>query len=313
MAAETEMMVTEELEAGGWLRAIGLTFLFFISLIVFTAVKVPQSKIHGWIVGTLNQQMAPLGMQVTTDEGHLSLGLGLKYEMTGVRITKMLNQKTIKFTRLEVAPSILPLLSGKLGGTFRLEESAGVVSGKVLTHGEEFDATLNIENVNLGRMGILPFLADVEGTADVKGTVEINGVGPQTSSYAGKIELNLAKIVVDNQKLGGFEIPRTSIADGVVNIAIGGGKATVNSFRLGKAGGTDDLNATLSGDVKLMKMLDASDANLKLKVGFSDRYKQEKTISVLDSLLGMFKLADGTFAMKFMGPLYAAQPSPDHP
>lgn len=312
MSTDAVLETTEESSlAGNVLRWIGFGLFFLTALICFTLVKVPQSKIHGWILGTLNQQMNPMGMTISADEGKIALGMGLHYEMSGVRITKIMNQKSLRFSRLQVAPAFLSLLQGKLGGTFSLEEGSGVISGSFLTRGEDFESTVDIQNLNLGRMGVLPTLADVEGTADIKGAIEIMGTMNQPSSFNGKIDLNLAKIIIDNQKISGFQIPRTAITDGVINISIGAGKATFNSFRLGKAGGTDDMNGTISGDIKLMKIIDSSEANLKVKFGFSDRYRLEKTISLMDSLLGMFKLPDSSFAMKLVGPLYSIQPTPD--
>jgi len=150
---------------GGIGKFLLLGLLFISLLVVFTLVKVPQPKIHAWVLGTINQQLTPMGIQVSADEGHIQLGLGLKYEMTGVRLTKAISQKSLRLSRLEVAPSLLPLLEGKLGGGFRIEdESSGSISGTVLTKSEDFEAKIDIENLDLGKMGILPFAAGFEVT-----------------------------------------------------------------------------------------------------------------------------------------------------
>jgi type II secretion system protein N len=310
-AASIDQSVSSSESGGGFLRWLGWSFFFFSLLTVFTLVKIPQSKIQGWIVGTLNQQLAPAGIQISAEEGRIALGLGLSYEMSGVRLTKVSNQKSLKFSRLEVAPSILvPLLQGKVGGRFRLEEGSGSISGQVLVKGEDLEVNVTIEGMNLGRMGILPFAADVEGTADVRGSVELIGNPAQVATLSGKIDLAVAKLTVDAQKIAGFDIPRTSISDGTVILNIGSGKATVTSLRLGKAGGADDLFGTITGDVKLNRVMESSELNLKVKFGFSDRYRQEKTISLVDSLMGGFKTPDGTFSMNFQGPAYGAAPLP---
>jgi type II secretion system protein N len=250
-------------------------------------------------------------MQMSAEDGRIALGLGLMYEMSGVRITKTSNQKSLKFSRLEVAPSILvPLLQGKIGGTFRLEEGTGLIAGQVLVKGEDLDVNLTIDGVNLGRMGILPFAGDIEGTADVRGSVELIGDPAQVTSLSGKVDLTIAKLTIDAQKIAGFDIPRTSIAEGAIGMSIGSGKATVTSFRLGKPGGSDDLFGTVTGDVKLNRLFESSELNLKARFGFSDRYRQEKTISLVDSLMGGFKTPDGTFSMNFQGPLHSAAPTP---
>jgi len=312
MASDITVEATEESRGGNILRFLGFGVLFLVCLTVFTLVKIPQPKIHAWILGTLNQQMNPMGIQATAEEGHIEIGFGLRYEMTGIRLTMVDTQKVLKFARLEVAPNIIgPLLQGKLGANFRLEEGSGSITGEIKARGDEFDADIQIESLNLGRMGILPFAAGLDGTADLKGSISLSGSPSAVTGMTGKVNLTLAKIVIDAQKFKGFDIPRTSMADGVFDIDIGGGKATLSSARLGKAGATDDFQGSAIGEIKLNKAVDASEANLKLKFGFSEHYRQEKTISLLDSLLGMFKKPDGSFGLRLTGPLYAMQPSPD--
>ncbi len=301
-----------EESSGGFLRWLGYGFLFLICLILFTLVKLPQPKIHAWVLGTINQQTAPMGIQVSADEGRIALGLGLQYEMTGVRLTKVATQKSLIFSRLEVSPNLIgPLLQKKLGGSFKLEEGAGHISGNIMAGQEDFDAKIQIEGVNLGRMGILPFAAGLEGTSDIRGTIELAGAPNQLTAMNGQVKLNLSKLVIDSQKLMGFDIPRTAVGEAVMDIAIGSGKAAITTFRVGKAGGTDDLFADLTGEIRLNRIIEQSDANLRLKFGFSDRYKQEKTIALVDSLISAFKRQDGAFGMRLSGPLYAIVPSPD--
>lgn len=312
MAAESAFTSNEDQPRSNALRGILLAALFIGLLIVFTLVKVPQPKIHAWLLGTINQQMNPMGIQVAAEEGHIVLGPGIKYEMSDVRLVKTLSQKSLKFSHLEVAPSLLPLLQGKIGGTFRLEnEGSGSISGQALTQGEDFETTLTLESLDLGRTGILPFSAGVEGTANINGVVELSGNASQMTGLSGKVDLTITKLVIDSQKVMGFDIPRTAAADGVVSLLVGSGKVSITSFRVGKPGGNDDLNAVVSGDIKLNRAIENSDANLKVRFGFSDRYRQEKTISLLDSLLGQYKHSDGIFAMKFSGPLSSSQPLPD--
>lgn len=312
MSTDLTVEATESGGGGGLLRIFGFGVLFLVCLFIFTLVKIPQPKIHSWLLGTLNQQMNPIGIAATAEEGHIELGLGLRYEMTGVRLTMMENQKVLKFSRLEVAPSIIrPLLQGKIGASFRLEEGSGTITGDVMSKGDEFDADVQIDNLNLGRMGILPFAAGLDGTAEVKGSISLSGSPAALSGMSGKISLKLAKIVIDAQKFKGFDIPRTAISDGEFDVDIGGGKVALTSARLGKLGSTDDFQATATGDISLKKTLDSSDANIRVKFGFSDHYRLEKTISLLDSLLGMFKKPDGSFGVRLVGPMYAMQPSPD--
>jgi type II secretion system protein N len=256
--------------------------------------------------------MNPMGIQATAEEGHIELGWGLKYEMSDVRLTQLNTQKVLKFSRLEVEPDIIvPLLQGKLGVRFALEEGTGSIRGKLKAKGDSIDADIELDKLNLGRMGILPFAIDLDGTGDLRGSIALSGSLADPETLSGSIKLNLSKILIDAQKFKGFDIPRTSISDGAFDIEIAAGKATFNTARLGKPGGTDDFQGSAAGEIKLAKVLDRSEANLKLKFGFSDHYRQEKTISLLDSLLGMFKKPDGSFGVRLNGPLSSVQPSPD--
>jgi type II secretion system protein N len=304
----TEMTMESAEESGGG----GFGMLFLVCLVVFTLVKVPQPKIHAWILGTLNQKLNPMGIQAAAEEGHIELGFGLKYQMTGVKLTMLETQKVLKFSRLEVAPSlIIPLLHGKLGAHVVLEEGSGTIVANVMAKGDEFDVDVQLDNLNLGRMGILPFAIGLDGGADLRGSIAIAGSPSSASGLSGKVKLVLSKIVIDAQKFKGFDIPRTSISDADFDIDVGAGKATILTARLGKPSGTDDLQGVATGDIKLNKVLDNSEGNFKIKFGFSEHYRQEKTISLLDSLLGMFKKPDGSFGMRLNGPLYAMQSSPD--
>gem|GEM_PF-6451466 len=85
MASDITVEATEESRGGNILRFLGFGVLFLVCLTVFTLVKIPQPKIHAWILGTLNQQMNPMGIQATAEEGHIEIGFGLRYEMTGSR------------------------------------------------------------------------------------------------------------------------------------------------------------------------------------------------------------------------------------
>ena len=252
-------------------RFIAWSTFALICLVFFTALKVPQPKIHNYVMGTMNQQLGPAGIQISADEGHIGFGLGISYEMTGVKLTKLSNNKVLKISRIEVSPSILGLLQGKVGAGFSVEEGPGLVEGKMLLRGEDFDLSLNTPGINLGRIGVLPFFADMEGTAEIKGEVNLTGNTKSASSLAGTVKMNLSKVTVDNQTFGFIKLPKMSVGDGVIDVSLASGKATINSLRLGKSGGSDDLFITTTGDAKLGKSLAGSEGNLR-----TSRYRNDR-------------------------------------
>lgn len=290
-------------------RFVAWSTFAIVCLVFFTALKIPQPKIHNYVMGTLNQQLNPGGIQISAEEGRLRLGLGVSYEMTGVKLTKTLNNKVLKISRVEVSPALLALAQGKLGANFVLEEGPGLVEGAAFIKGEEFEFAMTTPGVNLGRLGVLPFLANIEGTAEIKGDIQLKGSPKSASSMTGTIKLNLSKITLDQQTLMGMNIPRIAVSDGVADLTLGSGKATINSLRLGKTGGSDDIVITTTGDAKLGRTIDGSEVNLRMKLGLSPTVL--KAFVFIDTLLGAAKTGEGTYSLKFVGPIMGAMPMPD--
>lgn len=278
-------------------------------LVVFTLLKIPQAKIHNTIVGHLNQQLAPSGIQLSADSGRIGIGLGLTYSMSGVKLVTP-NNKVLKISEIEITPSVLAVAQGKFGGAFSLREGQGSVEGAFFTtKAGDIEADIHSPGINLGFMGVLPFLAGIEGTAEVKGDVQIAGNPKSVSSLTGAIKLNLSKMTIDQQSYKGFNLPRIAISDGVFDVTLGAGKATINSLRLGKQGGTDDLFYTASGDVKLGRTIDGSELNLRMKLGLAPGV--QRAFPLIDTLLAAAKTPDGTYALKVNGPMMGAMPMPD--
>jgi type II secretion system protein N len=291
------------------MRLISWFVFALICLIFFTLIKIPQTKIHNYVVGLLNQQLAPSQIQFSADEGQINIGFGVSYVMSGVKLTKMDSGKMLRLNEIQVSPSLIALIQGRMGSDFSIEEGSGKLTGHFYTQGEEMDAQFETDGINLGKIGVLPFSAGLEGTAEVKGNVKIQGNMRSMSSLTGNVQLNLAKIVIDQQSFKGFNLPRLAVADGVIQIDIQSGKALFRSVRLGKAGGSDDLFSSFEGDIKLGRTADASDLNLKGKLGFSKTVLN--SFVLLDALLGSMKMPDGTYAFKLVGPALGTMPVPD--
>jgi len=288
---------------------VGWSLFTVICLVFFTLIKVPQAKIHNYVVGMLNQQLAPSQIRFSADEGQINIGFGVSYVMTGVQLTKVDSGKILRLKQIQVSPSLIALAQGRMGSHFLIDEGSGSLNGHFYTHGDEMDAEFQTDGINLGKIGVLPFSAGIEGTAEVKGNVKVQGNMRSMSSFTGNVDLNLAKIVIDQQSFMGFSIPRLAISDGVVKIDIQSGKALFRSVRLGKAGSNDDLFCSFDGDIKLGKTADASELNLKGKLGFSKAVLNSMVL--LDALLGSMKTPDGTYAFRLVGPAMGTMPVPD--
>jgi hypothetical protein len=105
----------------------------------------------------------------------------------------------------------------------------------------------------------------------------------------------------------GFQLPAMTISDGTVDITIERGKLLMKNVQIGKA--TDDLQMGITGDITLNRFMNASALNLKAVLGISEKVKQ--SISLIDSLLGPARQADGRYAYKVTGTMGAPFPVPE--
>lgn len=285
------------------LKTISWGLFALFCLLFFTLLRIPQTKITATLLGMVNQELAPMGYALSADEGKIKMGLGLYYELNGVKVIKTATQKALSFSKLELHPSIIAAIQGKFGGNIAVEEGEGRIHGSVYLKNQKPEADLKVESLNLGRIGVLPFLnPDLQGTAEVKGSIQIG-------EQSGQIGLELTRIALDETKIQGFQIPRIALATGALDIDIAQPNVKIKTFRLGRAAASDDLYASLKGDVKLAPYIDSSEANLRVELSLSPKLQQ--SFSLLDALLGQMKQKDGSYKFKLIGPLNASMPQPD--
>lgn len=283
-------------------------------LIFFTVFKLPEDRLKNYINGTISAALAPRGITFTAAKSDVSIGLGISYEMKDVTINLPPPEAPLHVDEIEVAPSFLPLLLGRVGGKLWLYNGDGWLKAsfamKALGKQGSVSASYKIKELNLGKLGILPIAAGIKGSAIANGTGTFSGDINQPSSWEGELELTLSKIVLDKQSIQGFAIPKLSVADGVAEIVAGGGKATIKSLRLGKPGGTDDLSASASGDVTLGKDFGASSASIKTRFTLSKTITDDPQLALLPTLLTPARQQDGSYGYSISGPLYAPVMAP---
>ncbi len=288
---------------------IGWSLFFLVLLITFTLLKMPQDKIHRWVIGTVNQQLAPMGMQLMADEGSIGFGPALQYEMTGIKVTKSADNKILMLSKFTVSPAFRGLLEGKFGADFKVEEGAGLIEGSFFIKGEDFDTSILLQGLNFGRMGALPFFTGLEGTLELRGNVDLRGNQKSLSAFEGMTKLTLSRIRLDEQSFMGFKIPQVNIADGAINLSIANGRVNLTDVHLGKIGGADDLQILAGGGIKLGKMAYDSVFDLKVRLGLSKPLLS--SFSLIDMILGPMKQPDGTYAFKYAGDMNSAKPEID--
>lgn len=295
------------------LRAVGWGAFALFCLIVFTVIKVPEHRLKSFIQGSIASALASRGVTFTATESSISLLFGITYEMKDVTLNPPPPQPAVRIDRVRVSPSLLSLITGRLGGTINLEQGDGTLKGSFAikppaSQSGEFSFSFQADNLNLTRLAVLPIAAGVQGGLVINGEGSIAGDLQIPSTLSGEVKLQLSKILVEQQSLMGFSLPRLAIAEGTVEIGISQSKATIRTFRLGKPVGADDLHASLTGEMVLGNRWDSSNLNLKAKFGFSQA--AAKAFGFFLSLLDPGKQADGSYAYSLTGPMRAPTPTP---
>jgi type II secretion system protein N len=111
--------------------------------------------------------------------------------------------------------------------------------------------------------------------------------------------MDLSKLVIEQQSVVGFALPRMNISEGKIDIAIEKGKLALKNVKLGKSG--DDLRANVTGDLVLGKTWDSSLLNAKVNFALSEMVT--KALVLVDALLTPGKQPDGSYTYSLNGAL----------
>lgn len=282
-------------------KMIWILFTLFC-LLFFIIVKIPKTKINNYLLAEINRNLEPSGYQLSADKGDLGIGFGIHYTMNGVRVLKLANNRPLSFQKLTLTPSLFAIISGKVGADFLLEEGDGKVTGKVMLIQQEVEADLTIDSLNLGRIGLIPFLTDFEGSAEAKGDIHFQ-------KNAGSVKLELSKIIFDEAKVQGFPLPKIQVSSANIDVDFDSKKCAIKTLKLGKKAPSDDLNATVTGSIKLAPFLENSELSLKVLFSMSERILP--SFSLVEAFLGPMKQPDGSFKFKLEGPAMNTMPTPD--
>lgn len=281
------------------LKKIGWVLLVIILTGVFTVFKIPDAKIRDSVVGMLNQQLGASGMSLTVNEGRLTFLTGLKFKMKGISIQSATSPNPIKLEELEVSPSILKLISGKPGGTAVLRSGTGKLEVSFWSAKADYGVDFQADKFNLAQLGVLESMIGIPIGALVTGKGSLKGNSLNFSPLEGDIDLDIKDLTTEESNIQGFKIPKVSISEGKIGMNFGGGKGRVKTFRLGKAGGADDLVGTATGELTLGRHFINSKLDLTVEAAISDKIRQ--AFPPIDLFIGAAKKSDGTYAMKVTG------------
>lgn len=290
-------------------RVFAWTLFFLASFAVFTALKLPEARVKAYVVGTLSSMLSAKGVTLTAAKGRLSFLFGVSYALQDVTLTFPPPEPPARIERIVVAPSLLGLLLGRLGGTVKIENGDGWLKAAAWTRGGTVSVDLEADAFNLARVGALQLASGYKGGATLSGEASFRGELALPSTWRASAQLGLAKIVFENQAVMGFSIPRLVISEGAVDLEADEGKAQVKSLRLGKPGSTtDDLTVNVTGSINLGKQAETSTLDLVARFNVSQTIT--KAFFLLEGLLKAGRQADGSYAYKLTGPITLPIPAP---
>ena len=290
------------------LRTLGWVALSLFFLMIFTVFKLPEQRLKNFIQGNISSALGNYGISYTATQSSLSYLFGISYKLKDITLNPAPPDPSFHIEALQVSPSLLTMLTGKLGGKVYLENDGGDLTLSLAMRRNEGSTSFRLKSLNLGKLGVLLMAAGIKGSLVTNGEGSLSGNFNSPATWSGAINLTLSKINFENQTIQGFNIPAISVSEGTINLEIDKGKAIIKTLKLGKSGGSDDIVANVTGDITLAKTWEASTMNLKAKFTLSEKIL--KSFVLLDALLGQGKQPDGSYAFNITGPLNAPYSAP---
>lgn len=282
-----------------------VSLLAFVAL--FTILKFPDVRVRTLIQSTMAQALSPTGASVTSDGSSFSVLRGFRYEMTQAQVRAPGVREPFKIDRLWASPSFVSLVTARTGIDVDLRQGDGSLSGTLLTRGSSVWVDLNLDKLDLGKLGVFAILLKLQASAMAAGTVDVKFNSQDLPDSSGKIQLSVDGLSLPTQMLFGFSFPSILVPKTKLDAEIKDGKLHIENLELaGDPKNPSDLTAKISGDIILAQKLESS--RLALTAKFSLGEKLKTSFAILDAILGAGKQPDGSYVVKIGGTL--SQPNP---
>jgi|GEM_PF-7067769 len=290
------------------LKSLAYGFFFFVSLIFFTLIKIPDSAIANYLLNSANQQSTTHNFSAEKVSvrffplPHLEIEkLGMDPRFPGAGIP-------LSFDEVTVYPN--PFV---LGVRFRAEAYKSTFTGSASMNSFHLESA----KINLATM---PLLAQMG--FDLKGAfsnllVQLSTQSQRLATADGEIRLQGSNLVYDPDALEvllrenlrmEMSLPDLNLGDLDMLATVNNGTVRVDKLKLG--GANKDLEVQVaSGTVTLSDAMPLTKYELHVLVKLSPSL--EKSVPTLGSMLTMMstKRADGFYGIKIAGKLSDPMPS----
>jgi len=263
---------------------------YVVSLVVFALLTFPFDTLRDRAVVAFADDQRKTGGDSRLEIDKLSSYWILGVEAEGVRMIspppangkggKAAKGDTtdVEFDRVTARVALLPLLIGRVSISFSAEMLGGKIKGTTRKSGEDRLISLDVSDLEVGRLRALVDVIGLPLSGTLGGTVSLTLPDDKIGKSGGSIHLVLESLAVGDGKAefrDSIVLPRVDIGDLELECEIEEGKLSITKF--GAEGG--DLDFFAEGKITLRDKMATSMADLMLRFKFSDKYKNknEKT------------------------------------
>lgn len=273
-----------------------ITYGIFV-FILFLYLTFPFNLLKTRIFTTIQQQTG-LTIQANSVSPLLFGGLGIKLkDVTIIGVIPGIDKnisKPIKVDKFWIGISPFSLIFAKpkvTGGTNIFDGSMSITAA----FQDFFKSTPNNVKLKLSDINLTSLLNLNEEGIDLKGNlsgvIKLEGDLSNPASLSGEIDSTIEGLSVKKSTFQGFNIPEIFIKKGIIKASILKGDVKIEQFEIGVP--TEDIHFIYTGGLKLGRRVQFSQANLIMKVKFSEKLKKE--LQAFLPLLEPAKKPDGYY------------------
>ncbi|OGQ36763.1 MAG: type II secretion system protein GspN [Deltaproteobacteria bacterium RIFCSPHIGHO2_12_FULL_43_9] len=288
---------------------IGYGIILFL---IFIYLTFPFEQLKTRIFATIHQDSG-LKIEATSVSPLLLRGLGLKFR--GVTISGTIPgldkniSKPVTVDKFWIGISPLSLIFAKP----RIKGGTDIFGGsiKVTANFQDFlksppnSVKIKMDDINLSDILNL----EEEGInlkGDISGTIKLEGDLSNPVSLSGEIDTDISRVSLKKGMISGFTLPDISIKKGTIKASLLKGDLKIEEFEIGSP--SEDLHFIYTGNIKLGRRIQYSQADLVMKIKFSDKLKND--FQAFLPLLEAAKKPDNYYAFRQKGGFADGLPLP---
>ena len=305
------------------LRWVGYPVIYVFLLVLFIRVTLPFERARSLIQSRVNSALADSGIYVSIGElgGYWFTGL----ELRDVTITETIDPteegaKPTKFVstidELQASVSPFSLLAGDIALSFSGDAFGGQLDGDLEDDSGTRSLFLNLEGIDVSALPMLDSATGMPREGRLTGTIDFTMPEGKLNDSEGEFDLTITgfRLADGKTKIKGM-LALPTIDAGTLNLKASVVKGNLEVKQLDVKG--KDVNASVNGKVKLKEPFDRSLAELQLKFGFDDGYKDRNDITKamlgdsegkvpglmdMDAKVKRAKQKDGSYSWRIAGP-----------